>query len=83
MIDVLVILAIIAGVILVPIMLVIICETIMFVVVMSVYFIQDKIGERKEQHKIRFMWYYRIGLVESGCFVELKIGKVSTLWNME
>lgn len=82
MIDVLMILAIIAGAVLVPVVAIVIFETISFVVIMSVYRIQDIIGERKERHKKRFMWYYRTGLVESGCFVELKVAKNSTLWNM-
>ena len=66
-----------------PVVVIVIFETISFVVIMSVYRIQDIIGERKEIHKKRFMWYYRTGLIESGCFAELKVAKGSTLWNME
>lgn len=79
----LMILAVIAGAVLVPVIAIVIFEKISCIVVLSVYWIQDKIGERKEQHKKRFMWYYRTGLVESGCFIELKVAKNSTLWNME
>ena len=81
--HVLMILAIIVAVVLTAGMIIIICEMIVFAIVMSVYAIQDKIGERKEQHTTRFMWYYRTGLVESGCFLESKIAKNSILWNME